>query len=219
MRTLMFLIIAALIVWVLLLIPERHQHGLLGAPTEVQMASRYPSFSHAPEAAPHGSWSGDVLAVARVCVNEAGFNLETNDCAAIFHVIKYHADRRGISLSDMARRYSSSVFNLDRPHRTWVPNLRGDLRRPRGWNPSWDWDGHGKKRWMDRLSEVESLSAGQLENPCPYEVFHWGSPGHPVDAARIKRGVDRGFWHPVDCGPTLNVFLAPGREKREERVL
>lgn len=209
------LVAAALVTGLLLSIPDPHQPHLLQPPTRsVELPA--PSFIELPPAdpEPRKTWSKEAVDVARVCVNEANFNLEVNDCAAIFFVLKYHADRRGISLSAMARKYSSSVFDPDRPRRGWVPNLRADLKRPRRWKSSWAWEGVADQKWRARLDEVEDLREGKAGNPCPYPVFHWGTPNHPTDAARIRRGIARGFWHPVDCGPTLNVFLAPGREEK-----
>lgn len=157
------------------------------------------------------TWSKDAWSVAKVCVNEAGFRTDTNDCEAIYSVLSWQADRRNISLDRMARIYSKSVFNPDREHRGWVPNLRKDLEQPRSWPSTADWYGVSQSRWKHRLDSVQGYIDNDSPGPCEKPVFHWGTENHPVDRERIQRGIARGYWHPVDCGPTLNTFLAPGK--------
>lgn len=154
----------------------------------------------------------DVHDLARICVNEAGFRMDVNDCKAIVYIIRKRANLAGTSIHDMARSYSTSVFDLNRKRRGWIPNLRMDLGVPERWPHSDQlWERRYKRLWKARLDEVRRALL-RRNSPCEKSVFHWGTPNHPVDAARIERGIARGYWHPVNCGKTLNTFLARGPE-------
>lgn len=162
---------------------------------------------------PGERWPGEVVAIARACVNEADLERVRDgqpmkDCGAIVQVARWHAANKphyGGSNERAIRRLSRRTFDRARTDgRRWVAWLTVDLAQPRGWPGGVTWRA---ERWEATLVEVAEHMSGVRPPPCPEDVFHWGGPH--VDAERIERGVARRYWRIVDCGGTLNTFLAP----------
>lgn len=183
-------------------------------PVELTMSELVVEAVPEPVVAEGPRWTSEVEAIARVCVHEAGLEAvddegePINDCGAIAQVARYHAERfpqhRG-SAEAAIRGYSSRTFDRARTDgRRWVAWMTLDLAQPRGWSASMTWN---PELWRAKLDEVSAVLAGTAPAPCPEPVFHWGGPR--VDHERIERGIERGFWRRVDCGNTLNTFLAP----------
>jgi hypothetical protein len=161
----------------------------------------------------------DALAIARLAVNEAGFE-PTDDIAGIYAVVARRARLSGISIDSAARIQSPRVYTRrrceagerstrERPcrrRRLYVPFLPFDGHRPRRWPRRMEWP---RDKWMALLARAQRLVSGQESHGCSEEPRWWGGP--VVDRASIDRNIANGTWHIVDCGRTENVFLAPGR--------
>jgi hypothetical protein len=144
-----------------------------------------------------------ILMLAQLCASEAGIAPVTNDCPAIHAVITRRAEVLGVSWPRAARAYAGNVFNRRRTDsRRWIAWLRPDARKPHGWPSSARWR---PSAWKARLDESARIWSGELTHACNGRPDHWG--GRHVDHARIVRGIRRGYWRRLDCGPTLNVVL------------
>lgn len=142
------------------------------------------------------------LALAQVCASEASVQTETDDCAAIAHVLRRRD--RGRSIAVMARAYSSRVFDRGRTDgRRWVAHLRPSPSQPHGWPSTLPWE-RWRPRWAALYQHAGAILAGEVPSPCERPPDHWGGPMD--DWRAIKAG-----WHRVDCGKTFNHFWAiPG---------
>lgn len=145
--------------------------------------------------------STDAPVLARVSVGEAGWDPSTGDAAAITHVLKRRAERRGVSVSRMARWYSTGHFDASRHRRRWVAGLTASATRPPGWPSGLPWRDGYRQRWLAMVDHVEAVLRGDVPNPCP-GADHWGAP-YGIDMERARRA----GWHRVQCTTqTLNVF-------------
>jgi hypothetical protein len=150
-------------------------------------------------------YSTDAIALARVCVSEAGWTYD-GDCPAIYEVLKFHAQHRGISFVQFARAYSDRVFDRRRSdRRRWIAWLSPTFERPRGW-PSrvLTWE-RGAELWRERLDHAEGIIRGDVEQPCQKTPHHWGAR-YGVDRTRAERAIEEGRWEVVNCGHTRNAF-------------
>lgn len=144
----------------------------------------------------------DAMALAQVAVSESGFDGQ-GDQAAIWHVLKYRARRRGVSLERMAHIYSDRVF--DRAHsgsRKWLAYLRYDGAEPEHWDRRIPWS-HFRGRWLNILNRAKEFVKGNVTDPCAGYAHHWGM-SHPDSIDYIR--ATRAGWYRVDCGQTLNAF-------------
>lgn len=143
------------------------------------------------------------LALARICVSEAGFTLRTRDCELIYHVLLTRSGTGELKMSTM-RAYCKKSFNKGRSdsHR-WVAHLNSTGREPQGWSETTTvpWS-RRRAAWMRVLEHTRSLIRRRPENPCGDRLDHWGSKGF-----RRRRHLRNG-WRIVDCGETLNEFWA-----------
>lgn len=144
-----------------------------------------------------------VLALARICVSEAGFTLRTRDCELIYHVLLARSGTGELKMSTM-RAYCKKSFNKGRTdsHR-WVAHLNSTGREPQGWSETTTvpWS-RRRAAWMRVLEHTRSLIRTRPENPCGDRLDHWGSKGF-----RKRRHLRNG-WRIVECGETLNEFWA-----------
>jgi hypothetical protein len=144
--------------------------------------------------------------LARICVSEAGFQTDTNDCAAIHQVLDRR--KRSGSLLRIMRLYSSRAFDRTRDDsRRWVSWLHLGRRAPRGWpartpsgarHPEWL---HFRPLWRNVLEHAANILRGEVGDPCQQRPDHWGSR-YGIDLERARRA----GWEEVDCGPTSNAF-------------
>jgi hypothetical protein len=151
------------------------------------------------------------LALTRICISEAGFQIRTNDCLMIYHALRTRSNTGEITMGIM-RAYAPQSFNLNRDDsRSWIAHLRADGREPRGWreNTSLPWSTR-RTGFMEVFRYVGELLRTRPENPCGIQIDHWG-------ARYFRRGtlIRRG-WTPIVCGETLNQFwsLPPRRNDR-----
>jgi hypothetical protein len=137
------------------------------------------------------------LALAQICASEASVQTETDDCAAIAQVLKRRA--RVMSFSQIARRYSTRVFQRDRRDgRRWIAHLTPNGQEPAGWPESLPWS-KWQKRWLSLYHHAGRILRDEVPSPCATPPDHWG--GSMDDWRARKAG-----WRQVDCGRTLNNF-------------
>ena len=163
------------------------------------------------------------LALARICVSEAGWE-ETDDCPAIHHVLLRGAEVRGGSsrayvsfASSYAHRLLTGDGQIQRP---WLRQLDARGTEPGLWGFRRARDGSltrvggppwraYRTRWLavleraTRLVEEARLSDWDEWSPCVEPPQHWGCP----DCGDRERALARG-WRQVDCGDTANDFWA-----------
>lgn len=163
------------------------------------------------------------LALARICVSEAGWDCFTSgDGLAIHEVLLRGAAREGMGYVAFATAYAGRVMGA-RPHDSvrlrWVGSLREDGREPDYWpdsvvvgrsdglvhygpGPSWS---RYRAAWLAvlaRAREVVGLTLVDTSwSPCVSEVHDWGGSMDRLRAARIGL-------IPVECGETANDFYA-----------
>ena len=143
------------------------------------------------------------LALARICVSEAGFTLRTRDCELIYHVLLARSGTGKLEMGTM-RAYCKKSFNKGRTDRhRWVAHLNQAGGEPRGWaeTTTVPWS-RRRSAWLRVLEHTRDLIRRRPENPCGDRLDHWGSKGF-----RRRRHLRNG-WRIVDCGETLNEFWA-----------
>jgi len=152
------------------------------------------------------------LALARICVSEAGFQVRTNDCLLIYHVLRNRSRSRQVTIGIM-RAYSPQSFNLERrDNHRWVSHLRADGRQPRGWDETVTipWSSR-REGWMEVYRYAGMLLESNPGNPCDMRVDHWGAPYYR------RRMHIRNGWTPIVCGETRNQFWSlPDRRRVAE---
>lgn len=147
--------------------------------------------------------SQDSVDLARVCVSESGFR-DTNDCAAIGHLLVRRAERLHITFAEMIRRYSTRAFDEQRTdRRRWIPFLSASLSEPRGWPVGLSWERY-RDAWEARIGLARRVLSGATADPCPGSD-HWGGA---MDDHRVPDS-----WRRAVCaGVTLNRFwIVPRR--------
>lgn len=154
------------------------------------------------------------LALAKVCVAEAGFQVRSNDCTLIYHVLRTRSVTGELTLSIM-RAYAKRTFNeRRRDSRRWIVNLNHELTEPRGWAEN------VTVPWSARQEGYESVynHAGSLvrtrptEAPCGVKVSHWAARGFRQEL-HLRQG-----WKLVRCGNTHNNFwYVPSRQSTRTR--
>lgn len=145
-----------------------------------------------------------ILMLARIVVGEAGFDATPEDVAAHHAVIVSRAERLGVSYKRAASLYAPRHVGVVASRRPWIAELDESMGRPTSWPPTASWSVH-KPKWARLLELAGQVHRGELEHACDGEPHHWGGP--VVDRDRIERGIARGYWRRIDCGPTRNVFL------------
>jgi hypothetical protein len=142
------------------------------------------------------------LALARILVSEAGFQLRTLDGLLIYETLR-HRSMTGEVTMDMMRRYSTRTFDRNRTDsRRWIPYLNPEGTRPRGWTDeiTIPWSAR-RADWLRVYQYAGYLLRHPQRFPCTMRVHHWGSRGF-----RYWRHIHAG-WIPVNCGEeTANTF-------------
>ena len=154
------------------------------------------------------------LALARICVSEAGFQIRTRDCELIYHVLRSRS-RSGELTIGIMRAYASKSFDRLRTdsHR-WVAYLNHTFSEPRGWDEttSIPWS-RRRDAFRDVYERAGQLIRERPVNPCPDRLDHWGAP-HFRRRQHLQNG-----WKIVECGETLNTFWSlPDRNVRRRGV-
>lgn len=149
------------------------------------------------------------LALARICVSESGFQIETNDCLMIYHVLR-NRSRSGEITMGIMRSYATKSFNMHREdNRRWISHLRSDFREPRHWSDTTRVPWSSKRdRWIEVYEYAGILIRTNPVSPCMERIDHWG--------ARYfrRRQHIRNGWIPLNCGETMNQFWSLPRRER-----
>lgn len=153
------------------------------------------------------------LSLAKICVSESGFQVRTNDCTLIYHVLRGRSVTGELTMGIM-RAYARNVFNENRKDsRRWITNLNSRFEEPIGWaeNVTIPWSLR-REGFIDVYRHVgELLRTRPTETPCGVKVSHWGARGF-----RRELHLSRG-WRLVECGKTNNDFwVVPSRQNSEE---
>lgn len=146
--------------------------------------------------------------LARLCVNEAGWN--TLDCAAIGHIRMRSARTNDRDIrAELLYQHGARSLRIDRAtnvqsndRRPWIGDLYGQ-RAPRYWPSNIEWDSQGLPRWSMVLEMATGVIAGTEPDPCRQGRIRpntWGGP--EVDAERLARP----GWQDAHCGATRNRF-------------
>lgn len=144
------------------------------------------------------------LALGWLAYHEEG--VDGLDGATMIHeAIGTLAAYHGISWTESACRYSDRLFAGRTERAPWILRLDRSGEAPRGWPRTTSWEVAGPQ-WSALLDHTEAIERGEVEPVCSEPVSDWGD-AH-VDGDRIARGIARGFWRRVDCGPNVrNVGL------------
>lgn len=141
------------------------------------------------------------LALARICVSEAGFQVRTRDCELIYHVLRTRSRTGELNLGTM-QAYCTKSFNRHRTdsHR-WVPHLTHTFSEPRGWRETTTLPWSRRRAGFQEVYEFAGrIILERPSNPCGVQVDHWGARGFR------QRRLLRSGWRIVNCGETLNTF-------------
>lgn len=134
------------------------------------------------------------VALARVCVAEAGWNVaQTGECAAIYDVIETRAKARDVSPGRALFDYSRNHFDASRSARPWVAGLDERAEQPAHWPTRIDWTRY-RPRWLLTLEHAAKVLRGEVPSPCIGRVGVWG--GEMDDWRAERAGLER-----VECGP------------------
>ena len=147
--------------------------------------------------------------LARTCVSERGWAVESDDCAAIYAVALRRVDARGSTLVAALRALSPTLHGDGELRRPWLRHLERDGRRPRGWRAA-SWERH-RPLWLATLAEADALVSGARTHRCAELPSAWGSRTD----VRLALARDPSLrWVDVDCGSTRNRV---GRYERRAR--
>lgn len=153
------------------------------------------------------------LALARVCVSEAGFQTRSNDCTLIYHVLRGRS-RTGELTMGIMRAYAGMVFNENRTDsRRWILHLNHAFEEPREWSETVTipWSAR-RAGFIDVYHHAGMLVRTRpASTPCGVRVSHWGARGFRREL-HLRQG-----WRLVRCGNTHNDFwYVPSRRDSSE---
>ena len=130
-----------------------------------------------------------------------------SDRAAIWHVLKRRADRAGVSMEAMLRRYVSAFRVRPSARIRWVMELEPTCSQPAHWPSNQAWP-HYQPKCLQAFSDAQAFASGVLTDPCP-GATHFGGMRLAADHARAATAVAAGRWRVVRCAkPTVNTFFA-----------
>jgi len=139
------------------------------------------------------------LWLARSCVGEAGFNSGGNgECAAILSIYRKRMMPSGLSLYEVARKYSAAIKASWNKKHPWVFTLGRDLKEPRYWPASRvPWRNY-LNRWREVLVLCDDFVKGRIIDPLP-EADHYGCAADRLRAMqegwyRIKTDFRNEYW-------------------------
>lgn len=139
------------------------------------------------------------LLLARTCVSERGWAVDTDDCSAIYAVALRRVEVRGGTIASALRALSPTLHGDGTVPRDWLQHLERDGRRPRGWRAA-SWERH-RPLWLQTLDEADALLAGERTHRCVELPTSWGSRTD----VRVHLAADPTLrWVDVECGNTRN---------------
>lgn len=133
-----------------------------------------------------------ILLLARVCVNEAGFNVQDQECAAIHYILKTRAEKTGRTYERQAHLYAPSAWRRT-GRNGWISRLSVSLARPAGFPVQLDWNSVYKSRWRRALVVARRVLSRDIEPRCTSD--HWGAKHGPFYERAKARG-----WREVCLG-------------------
>ncbi len=140
------------------------------------------------------------LALARVCVSEAGWDA-TPECAAIHQVLEDRARVIGFSYIAAVCSYSTRTCDRGRQDpRRWIAWLSPSLDEPEGWPRGMLWSRY-RDRWRTMLDHAGAVLRGQVQSPCEEPPHYWGMP-RGIDLARAQEA----GWERLSCPGARNAF-------------
>jgi hypothetical protein len=143
--------------------------------------------------------------LARTCVSERGFAVETDDCGMIYAVARGRADRGGVSIVAALRALSPRLHGDSPIPRPWLRELDADGDQPASWPRAARWSAH-REAWLLTLAEATAYLDGSRSSPCVEVPMAWGSRADVARRARLARDEGRRVrFLTVDCGATRNV--------------
>ncbi|NDC23973.1 MAG: hypothetical protein EBZ49_07570 [Proteobacteria bacterium] len=153
------------------------------------------------------------LALTKICVSEAGFQVRTRDCDLIYEVLRNRSVTGEISMGIM-RAYARKAFDEDREdNRMWIPHLNREFTEPRGWSGNVTVPWHTRRdKFIEVYNYVGDLLRRNPGHTCGVRIDHWGARGFRRDL-HLSRG-----WRLLDCGKTHNDFWSLPRRRSEDRV-
>ncbi len=145
------------------------------------------------------------ILLARVCVNESGFD-SFADCDAIAAISIRNAGDRDLAPYLRGRFLRALAPVHARRNRPWIADLSRDGHEPRHWPSNVSWASI-RPRWLALVAHVDGAVSGRIVVSCDADT--WG--GRVVDRERIARMLSRGG-SIAQCGNTENVFLRWSRK-------
>lgn len=146
------------------------------------------------------------LALAKLCVNEAGLShVSPEDCAMLWQVIEGHGDTTEERLR-WVRRHSRCVTGRERPSEArrsvgncrWTRNLKWASDEPAGWPENWPGFDYYSGRWDQvRRLAIRLVLGVETMRPCEETPDTWGGRMDRPRALRL------GF-NPIRCQGTRN---------------
>ena len=148
--------------------------------------------------APVAEAQPDHVLLARTCISERGFRVETDDCAAIGLVVRARMERRGETFRDAIRALAPRLHGGTITSRTWLLRIEEDCRRPRGLGATWD-RARGdlpsrRDACLATMAEARAIVDGTRTLVCERMPEHWGSR---ADTERRRRAGYR--WRDAVC--------------------
>lgn len=141
--------------------------------------------------------------LARSCVSERSWRVESSDCAAIAAVVQTRVSIRGGTFEDSLRALAPRLHGGTTTRRRWLLDLDADAHRPEGFPVRWN--GRNRDAWIATMFEaqahLEAIRDDNFASPCASPPRAWGSH---ADVARRR---ERGFrFVEIECGDTHNMF-------------
>lgn len=160
-------------------------------------------------------FTDEQVALAKICLHEAGWHHFYNDCVAIHQVLTWRTKyvfKKGMLYT--MEQYSTKVFDKDRTdHRGFIPHLTASLEQPHNWPSNLKWDTNYKYKWKRVLKTAKHIA---LRSPrgCSHTPRHWGNLDDLNSSKRRWHDkISSGEWAITDCGDTKNYFLHKVRKE------
>ncbi len=140
------------------------------------------------------------LLLARICVNEAGFDAP-QDCVAIAEVVRTNSGVITPGALELHAPRATGARAALNAHQAWTQQLDAAGSEPASWHaahPGVPWSRY-RARWLRVLRGCELIVRGVVPAVCSRPPIAWGGVMDRHIAQR--RGLVR-----VDCGVTRNEF-------------
>lgn len=140
----------------------------------------------------------DHVLLARSCISERGFRVNTDDCAAIYLVAQARMERRGETFREAIVALAPRLHHGRISARLWLLDISADCHRPRGIGATWDrprGDEPSRREACEAtMAEATALLDGTRALVCSAPPTAWGST---QDLARRRAAGYR--WRAAVC--------------------